>query len=102
MSESVILAFVASVLAVPGTVSLITSVVRRLTDALGIDPTVVVYVVAYALAGIVMAGADLPAWAGDPTAYVLAWATVATVTAETARRLYDALLSSLPGLKPSA
>lgn len=102
MSEAVVLAFLASVLAVPGAVSIITSIVRKVTDAVGVEPRLVVYVVAYILSGVIMAGADLPAWAGDPFAYVVAWATVATVTAETARRLYDAILSHLPGLAPSA
>lgn len=102
MTESVLLAFLASVFAVPGAASVVTSILRRATDGLGIDPRLVLYVVAYALAGVLLGAAELPDWAGDPFAYVLAWSAVATATAEAARRLYDALLSHLPGLAPGA
>ena len=101
MNESVVLAFLAAVFAVPGAASVVTSVLRRVTDGLGVDPRVVLYVVAYAIAGGVLAQADLPEWAGDPFAYVTLWGAVATATAEMARRLYDAILSHLPGLSPA-
>lgn len=104
MTESILVAFIASVFAVPGVTSLITSVIRKATDTIGVDPRIVVYVVAYALVGGIMAsgGIELPAWTGDPFLYVVAWSAVATATAEAARRLYDVLLSHLPGLAPSA
>lgn len=102
MTESLVLAFLGSVFAVPGVTSLVTSVLRRATDAVGIDPRLVVYVVAFAVSGGILAQTDLPAWAGDPFLYVTAWSVVATATAELARRLYDAILSHLPGLAPAA
>lgn len=101
MTEAVLLAFLASVFAVPGATSIVTSVIRRLTDKLGIDPRVIVYIVAYALSGWIMASANLPAWADDPFLFVAAWSGVATATAEMARRLYDAILKFLPGLAPT-
>lgn len=104
MTEAVVLAFVASVFAVPGVTSIVTSVVRKLSDALGIDPRVIVYVASIALTGVIMfsGGVTLPAWTGDPTLFVAAWLAWAVANAEIARRLFEALLKFVPGLAAPA
>ncbi|MCE7937759.1 MAG: hypothetical protein DYG90_04000 [Chloroflexi bacterium CFX6] len=93
MDFDTIVAFLAAVFAVPGATSIVTAVVRKLSDALAVDPSFVVYAVALALTGllIVSGAVALPEWAGDPSAYVGAWAAWAVMTAELARRLYDQL-----------
>ena len=99
MSEATILAFVAAVLAVPGVTSLVTSALRTVGDATGIDPALIVYVVSFVLTGVILAttGAGLPAWAGDGPGFVAALMAWGVANAEIARRLYEGLLSKLYG-----
>lgn len=98
MTEAVVLAFVASVFAVPGVTSIVTSFVRKLSDALGVDPRVIVYVASIAMTGVILfsGGVTLPAWTGDPTLFVAAWMAWAVANAELARRLFEALLKYIP------
>lgn len=93
MDYDTLVAFLAAVFAVPGVTSIATALLRRLTDGVGVQPPVVVYVAAWILTGVLLTtgAVDLPAWAGDPTAYVGAWLLWAGGTAEIARRLYDLL-----------
>lgn len=93
MDYDTLVAFLAAVFAVPGATSLITALVRRASDGLGLDPSLVVYAVAVVLTGalVVLGPVTLPEWAGDPAAYVGAWIVWAAATAEIARRLYDQL-----------
>lgn len=93
MDTDTLLAFLAAVFAVPGATSLVTAIVRKLSDGLSIDPALTVYGVALALTGVLIwSGAvALPEWAGDPATYVGAWGAWAVTTAELARRLYDQL-----------
>lgn len=92
--DSPVLAFVLAVLAVPGVTSVVTTVLRYLSDSLGIKPTVTVYVASLAITGAILAsgGVDLPAWAGDGPGYVAAWIAWAGVNAELARRVYEVLM----------
>lgn len=88
-----LLAFLAAVFAVPGATSIITAVIRRLSDGLSIDPPIIVYTVALALTGVLIAtgAVALPEWTGDPALYIGAWVTWAGVTTGLAQRLYDQL-----------
>lgn len=93
MDYDTLVAFLAAVFAVPGATSVITAAVRKISDTLAVDPSFVVYAVALALTGVLIAAGAvaLPEWAGDPSAYVGAWGAWAVMTAEIARRLYDQL-----------
>jgi len=92
--DSPVLAFVLAVLAVPGVTSVVTTGLRMLSDSLGIRPAVAVYVASLAIVGAILAsgGVELPAWTGDPVAYVGVWLAWATANAELARRVYELLL----------
>jgi len=51
---------------------------------------------------LVMGGTQLPAWTGEPVAFVAAWLTWLTVNAELARRLFEAILEKVwPGPAPA-
>lgn len=93
MDTDTLLAFLAAVFAVPGATSIITTVVRKLSDGLGLRPELIVYAVAVALTGVLIAtgAVALPEWAGDPSLYVGAWLTWAGLTTAIARRLYEQL-----------
>lgn len=95
--DSPVVAFVLAVLAVPGVTSLVTTGLRWISDNLGVKPTVVVYVASMAIVGGILAsgGVELPAWAGDPVAYVGVWLAWATANAELARRVYELLVERL-------
>ncbi len=93
MDYDTLIAFLAAVFAVPGATSIVTMVIRKLSDGLAIDPPLVVYAAAAALTGLLLASGavPLPEWAGEPAAYVGAWIVWLSATAEIARRLYDQL-----------
>lgn len=101
-ANPIIVALVA-VLALPGVTSLVVSGLRRLSDSTGIDPRVIVYAASMLVTGLLVATGtvELPAWGGEPSAYVGAWLAWAVVNAELARRVYELLLSRLPGLAPA-
>ena len=86
-----------ALLALPGVVSIVTSLIRRASDALGIDPRVIVYAASLLVTGLLLwtGTVTLPPWTGDPASYVGAWLVWATATAELARRVYELLLSKL-------
>lgn len=98
-SNPIIIALLA-ILALPGVTSLVVSAIRKASDSTGIDPRVIVYAISLVVTGaLVFTGAvDIPAFSGDPGAYILAWLTWATVNAELARRVYELLLSKVPVL----
>ena len=89
-----------ALLALPGVVSIVTSLIRRASDALGIDPRVIVYAASLLVTGLLLwtGTVTLPPWTGDPASYVGAWLVWATATAELARRVYELLLSKLGAL----
>lgn len=86
-----------AVLALPGVTSLVVSAIRKASDVAGIKAEVIVYVASLLVTGaLVLSGTvDLPAFAGDPAAYALAWIAWATANAELARRVYELLWQRL-------
>lgn len=82
-----------AILAIPGTTSAVASVVRTVSDAFGVNPRAVVYVVSLAVTGVValVVRDSLPAWAGDPTLYVGAWLAWASANAGKAKTIYELL-----------
>ena len=97
IESSPILVALLALLALPGGTSLVVSLIRRASDAAGVDPRVIVYVASLAVTGLlILTGTvTLPSWAGDPSTYVAAWIGWGTVNAELARRVYELLLSKL-------
>ena len=100
-SNPIIIALLA-LLALPGVTSLVVSAIRKLSAASGIDARVWVYAVSLIVTGLLVftGTVELPAFSGDPSAYILAWLTWATVNGELARRVYELLLSRIPVLAP--
>jgi len=97
IGSSPLIVAILALLALPGVTSLVTSVIRKASDALGIEPPVIVYVASLIVTGLLIAtgSVTLPGWTGDPAAYIMAWLAWATVNAELARRVYELLLSKL-------
>ena len=86
-------------LAIPGVTSGLAALIRKLSDALKVDPRVVVYIASLAITGLLLwlGKESLPQWAGDPAAYVALWVAWLTVNAELARRVYELALEKLYG-----
>lgn len=103
MDTDTLLAFLAAVFAVPGATSVVTALIRKLSDGLGLKPELIVYAVAVALTGLLIASGAvaLPEWAGDPSLYVAAWLTWAGLTTQIARRLYEQLQAWTAPVEPS-
>lgn len=103
MSEATVLAFVAAALAVPGVTSLVTSFLRTVGDALGVDPRLLVYVASIVITGVILAsaGTALPEWAGDGPGFVAAWLVMASTNAELARRIYEGILEKVYKAQPA-
>lgn len=97
IEQNPIIVAVLALLALPGVTSFIASLIRKLTDAGGVKPEVVVYLASLLVTGalVVSGGVDLPAWAGDPVAFVAAWLAYGTANAELARRVYELLWQRL-------
>jgi len=82
-----------ALLAIPAVTSMLAGVLKGAQAATGIPSPVFVYVASLLITGAVMfmGGVDVPAWAGEPAAYVGAWLAWLAANAEIARRLYEAL-----------
>lgn len=94
-----IIALILAALAIPGVTSGLAALIRKLSDALTVDPRVVVYVASLVITGgLIYIGKEaLPEWGGEPAAYMLAWLAWATANAELARRVYELILEKLWG-----
>lgn len=84
-----IMVLILALLAVPAVTSALAGVLKRAQDATGIPSRVFVYVASLVVTGVLLWGAALPAWTGEPVVYVGAWLTWLTVNAELARRVYE-------------
>lgn len=93
VESSPIIVAILAVLALPGVTTIVTNMIRTVSDSLNVNPRVVVYVLSLVVTGLVLlSGAvTLPAWADDPTAYVAAWLTWAQVNAGLAKTIYEIL-----------
>lgn len=93
VESSPIIVAILALLALPGATSAATSVVRAISDAFGVNPRVVVYLVSLAVTGLLLVtgAVDLPAWAGDPVAFVGAWIAWAGANAGLAKTIYEIL-----------
>ena len=87
----------ALLLAIPVASSLVTSALRYLVGA-GVNPRYIVWGAAFAITGYAYAtsGLALPAFTGDPAAFVSAWLVIATGFSEFAKKVYDLILRRLP------
>lgn len=92
-----IIVLVLALLGVPMVTSGITGLLKQITDQTGIPPKVVVYVVSVVVTGLILltGAVELPAYADDPSAFVIAWATWLTANAEIARRVYEIIWERL-------
>jgi hypothetical protein len=97
LEQNPIIVAVLALLALPGVTSFIVSLIRKATDSSGVKPEVIVYVASLAVTGLLLGTGtiDLPAWSGDPTAYVAAWIAWGGINAELARRVYELLWQRL-------
>lgn len=97
VSTQPIMVAILALLAIPAVTSGVTAVLRKLTDGTGLDPRVVVYAASVIITGIILfSGAvTMPAFEGDPSAYMLAWMAWLTANGEIARRVYETLQSVL-------
>jgi len=86
-----------TLLGLPVVTSVVTTILRRVSDVSGIDPRAIVYVasVFVTIAVVLLTNPELPAFAGDPAVMALAWLAWVTSNAELARRLYEAVVSIL-------
>ncbi|MBK7782378.1 MAG: hypothetical protein IPJ58_16705 [Ardenticatenia bacterium] len=91
IESSPIIVAILALLALPGVTTIATSVIRSASDAIGVNPRVVVYVLSLVVTGLVLlsGGVDLPAWVDDPTAYVGAWIAWASANAGLAKTIYE-------------
>ena len=91
VESSPIIVAILALLALPGVTSVATSAIRTVSDAAGVNPRVVVYVLSLAITGVILVtgGVELPAWADDPTAYVGAWIAWASANAGLAKTVYE-------------
>ena len=91
-SSPIIVALLA-LLALPGATTMGVSIIRSVSDSLGVNPRAVVYVLSLVVTGLVLlsGGVELPAWANDPTAYVAAWLAWAQVNTGLAKTIYELL-----------
>lgn len=82
-----------ALLAIPAVTSALAGVLKSAQTATGIPSQVFVYVASLivTLVIVIMGGANIPAFAGEPSAYVGAWLAWLVANAEIARRLYEAL-----------
>lgn len=94
MDSPIWLALIA-LLAIPGVTSAVTGVIKWLAASTGIGARVWVYVASLGITGLIVLGTGLPTTNGDPAMAVAAWLTWATVNAELARRIYEALWERL-------
>lgn len=102
-SNPIIVALLA-VLALPGFTTAAVSVIRTVSDAFGVNPRAVVYILSLVVTGLLLltGAVDFPSWAGDPTAYVAAWLTWAQVNSGIAKTIYELLTPKLaPEGKPA-
>lgn len=97
IEQNPIIVAVLAALALPGATSLVVSVIRKASDALSVDPRVIVYVASLGITGLLVANGvtPFPALGGDPSAMVGEWIVWGTANAELARRVYELLLSKL-------
>ena len=86
---------VVALLGIPAITSALTGVIKWVAEATGIPPKVLVYVASLVVTGLIVAGTGIPVASGEPTVVVGAWLTWATVNAELARRIYEALWERL-------
>lgn len=92
---------VAMLLAIPIASSLVTSGLRRFTDATGLDPRALVWVVAVIITGVAyfQGSPALPVFeSSNPAEYLSAWLLLATGFSEMAKVIYDRILSGIPVL----
>lgn len=91
VESSPIIVAILALLALPGVTTIATSAIRTVSDAVGVNPRVVVYVLSLVVTGLVLlsGGVDLPAWVDDPTAYVGAWIAWASANAGLAKTIYE-------------
>ena len=91
IESSPIIVAILALLALPGVTTIATSVIRSASDAIGVNPRVVVYVLSLVVTGLVLitGGAELPAWVDDPTAYVGSWIVWASANAGLAKTIYE-------------
>jgi len=91
IESSPIIVAALALLALPGVTSVATSAIRTVSDASGVNPRVIVYVLSLVITGAVLVtgGVDLPAFVDDPTAYVGAWIAWASANAGLAKTVYE-------------
>lgn len=90
LAAPIVIAILA-LLGIPSVTVWLATGLRYLTDRFKIDPRVPVYIASSLVTALVLAvaGSHLPAWTGDPAAYVTAWQLYLVTNAELARRLYE-------------
>ena len=93
IEQNPIIVALLALLALPGITSAASSIVRTVSDAFGVNPRAVVYVVSLAVTGLLLltGGVELPGWAGDPVTYVGAWLAWAGANAGVAKTIYELL-----------
>lgn len=93
IENSPIIVAILAILALPGVTSMVTSAIRKVSDATGIKPEAIVYAVSLAVTGAILAttGLDLPGIGDSPTATVGLWLAWATANAALARTVYEIL-----------
>lgn len=91
VSTQPIMVAILALLAIPAVTSGVTGILRKVSDAGGINPRVIVYAASILITGaLVLTGTvTLPDWTGDPGGYMIAWMAWLTANAELARRVYD-------------
>lgn len=91
VSTQPIMVAILALLAIPAVTSGVTGILRKVSDAGGINPRIIVYLASVLITGaLVLTGAvTLPGFDGDPSAYMLAWLAWLTANAELARRVFE-------------
>lgn len=91
VATSPIVVALMALLAIPAITSGVTGILRKVSDAGGVNPRVIVYTASILITGALVATGTvtLPDWTGDPGGYMLAWMAWLTANAELARRIYD-------------
>jgi len=102
---ALLLTALATLFAIPAINSFVTGLLRRFTDATGLNPRILVYIVtgAAALIYMIKIPPDLPMFdSANPYEFVTAWILIVISWAELAKKYYDLVLLKIPLINPRA